>query len=471
MARRRIPLTVEAGLLVLPVLLFPLLLFGFSSREERFVPGEPPARTLQLVIASPQWEGIKFEFEEGFRRWLYEKRRLGVEVRWIDVGGGATTLRWIQEQFRQRPDGIDVDLFFGGGTDPYDTLKEAGLLQRYEPDPDILRGVPERVGGFPILDPDRFWFGTALTGFGIMVNSEVIRWVDGLKGVEVKGWDDLADPRLRGWVGAADPRGSSSFHTLYEILLQVRGFEQGLRLIRLMGANVAAYSRFSAEVPKLCAVGQVACSMTIDHYARAQIDQVGPAIRFVLPEGETLVNADAVAILKGAGNQEAARLFVDFLLSDEAGRLWMLRKGEPGGPVRHPLNRACVRPGLYELVEGRSNVRVNPFRMRFSFRYDYPRAALRWNLLNDLLGALVIDTRAELRAAVEAYQQLEGAAKARAGELLFENPVTEQEALEMAALEWKSDESFRERKKIEWRRFAGERYAAVADLLVEEREE
>ena len=469
MARRRIPLAVEAGLLVLPVLLFPLLLFGFSSRDERFTPSEPPARTLELVIASPQWEGIKFEFADGFRRWLYQ-RRLGVEVRWIDVGGGATTLRWIQEQFRQHPDGIDVDIFFGGGTDPYDKLKEAGLLQRYQPEPGILQGVPERVGGFPILDPERFWFGTALTGFGIMVNSEVLRWVDGLKKVEIKSWDHLADPRLSGWVGAADPRGSSSFHTLYEILLQVRGFEQGLRLIRLMGANVAAYSRFSAEVPKLCAVGQVACAMTIDHYARAQIDQVGPAIRFVLPEGDTLVNADAAAILKGAPNQEAARLFIDFLLSEEAARLWMLRKGEPGGPVRYPLNRACVRPDLFEQVAGRSNVRVNPFSMHFSFSYDYSKAALRWNLLNDLLGALVIDTRKELRAAVKAYHQLEGAQKVRAGDLLFENPVTEQEALQMAAGAWAVDESFRERKKIEWRRFAGERYAAVIALLAEELE-
>ena len=468
MFRSRVSPGAEAALLVLPLLALPLLLFGLSERGERFQYPEPPLRTLQLVIASPQWEGIKVELEWGFRRWLYERERLGVELRWIDVGGGAQTLRWIEERFSRQPDGIGVDIFFGGGTDPYDSLKEQRLLQRYEPPAEILDGVARQVGGFLILDPDRTWFGTALTGFGIMVNQEVLRWVKPLSDVKLRTFEDLADPRLEGWVGAADPRSSSSSHTFYEILLQAYGFDRGLRLARLIGANLRAYSKFSAELPELVAVGQVACAPSIDHYARAQIDKVGPAIRFVMPEGNTLVNADAVAILKGASNLEAARRFIDFLLSDAAGRLWMLALGEPGGPARHPLNRASVRPGLYEQVAGRSSVRNNPFAMRFAFQYDNSRASARWTLLNDLLGALVVDTHQELKQAVKAWRGLDGDRRMRAEAVLFENPMSESELLELAAGRWRTDAALAEQMKLEWQRFARQRYAAVIDLARQE---
>ncbi len=454
----------EAGVLLLPLLMLPALLFGLSRRDEGFRYPSPPARTLQLVITSPQHEGIKKEFEDGFRRWLYTRQGDAVEITWLNHGGGTKTLRWIEEQFLVLPDGIGVDMLFGGGTDPYDTLKTRDLLLRYEPPDDVLDGVALELGGFPIIDPERYWFGTALTGFGIMANREVFARVPRLQGVAADDWRDLCDPRLVGWVGAADPRSSSSYHTFYEILLQSYDFDEGLRIARLMGGNVSAYNKFSIQVPQLCAVGQVACAPSIDQYAAAQIDKVGPAIVFTLPEGRTLVNADAAGILRGAPNREAAERFVDFLLSPEAARLWMLRLGEDGGPRRQALVRACVRPDVYAEVAGRSDVLENPFELEWTFRYEYDKAALRWTMLNDLLGALVIDTHDDLCAAVRAFHSLEGDAKERAAERLFENPFDEDEMLEIARTRWGESE-FRERLRIEWTDFARSNYRAVAAMV------
>ena len=135
---------------------------------------------------------------------------------------------------------------------------------------------------------------------------------------------------------------------------------------------------------------KVAAAASIDQYVAAQIEKVGDAIVFTLPVGKTIVNTDAAGILKGAPNLEAARAFIDFLLSPEAGRLWMLRVGEEGGPRRQPLVRASVRPDLYAEVAGRSDVTDDPFEFDHSFRYDYDKASLRWTMLNDLLGALAV---------------------------------------------------------------------------------
>ncbi|MBI4878675.1 MAG: ABC transporter substrate-binding protein [Planctomycetes bacterium] len=455
---------IEALLLLLPLAALPAVLLALSSGEERYAYPAPPRRIQELVITSPQWEGIKVEFEDGFKRWLYERDGSGVDIKWLDHGGGTKTVRWIEEQFQQKPDSIGVDLLFGGGTDPYETLGASGLLLRYDPPAEILDGVAESIGGYPILDPQRRWFGTTLTGFGIMLNLKVFEKVEALRGLVVRDWRDLADPRLFGWVGGADPRGSSSHHTFHEILLQAYGFEEGMRVTRLLGANCSAFLKFSAEIPKSCAVGQVACAPTIDHYAQAQIEMAGDFIAFVLPEGKTLVNADAAGILKGAPHLETAERFIDFLLSREAGLLWMLRTGEEGGPRRHPLCRATVRPRLFAETAGRSNVRENPFLMEQTFRYDYDKASLRWTMLNDVLGALVIDTHAELQAAVQAYHALEGGARERAAELLFRNPFSEEEMLEIAGGRWRDEASFREQMRIDWADFARQNYRAVAAM-------
>lgn len=454
----------EAFLMLLPILALPAVLFGLSRGEQAFRYPSPPARMLQLVIASPQHQGIKTEFEEGFKRWLFERDGAGVEVTWLDHGGGTKTLRWIEEQFRRSSDGIGVDLLFGGGTDPYEELKAAGNMQRYDPPADVLDGVALELGGFPIVDPDRTWFGTAITGFGIMVNRAVLERVPALEGIRIETWEDLCDPHLEGWVGAADPRNSSSYHTFYEILLQSSAdFDEGLALARRIGANVSAYAKYSIQVPQLCAVGQVACAASIDQYVAAQIEKVGDAILFTLPAGKTLVNADAAGILKGAPNPEAARAFIDFLLSPVAGRLWMGRVGDEGGPRRQPLVRASVRPHLYDELEGRTDVRDNPFRLELTFRYDYDKASLRWTMLNDLLGALVIDTQDELRDAMRAYHRLDGATREAAAELLFANPLSEDEMLELARTRW-SEDAFKERMRIEWSDFARKNYRAVAKM-------
>ncbi len=450
--------------LVAPLLALPALLFALSRGEERFAYPTAPARTDQLVIATPQWEGIRFEFEEAFKKWLYEKDGIGVDVTFIDQGGGTKTIHWIKEQFRQHPAGIGVDLFFGGGSDPYEELKALGLLARAEPANELVDAIPEHLSGSPLRDPDGFWFGACLTSFGIMTNREVMRLVPELRDVHVATWADLGDARFDGFVAGADPRRSSSHHTLYEILLQAHGFVDGMRIARAMGANTRGYSRYSQEIPKQVGVGQAAVAPTIDSFALAMIDEVGDAVTFVLPAGKTLVNADGFAMLRGAPHRDVARRFVEFLLTKDAARLWMLERGEPGGPKRYALNRAAVRPDVYAEVAGRTHVAMRPFEMPPTFRYDAPKAAERAEILNDLLGALLVDTSTELAAATRAARTLDGERRAAAEREIAWLPCGEDELSALARGRFATDVKFREEQRIRWTEEARDHYARAAAL-------
>lgn len=483
------PFLRAAGFLA-PLVLLPALLFALSGSDERYRYPTPPREIRKLVIETPQWEGIRYEIEEAFRQWLFERDGVGVEISWLEHGGGTKSLRWIEQSFgldtKQKgstasKDSIGVDILFGGGTDPYEELKNYGLLERYDPSAEWMtpERIPPELGGFRLYDPDHRWFGTCVTGFGIIVNHRVLDDLpERFQGVKIRDWRDLADPRLTGWVGAADPRSSSSYHTCFEIILQQKaGFMAGMRLLQEIGGNVTGYTKFSADVPWLCSVGQCAVAPTIDQYALAKIETVDRhpdplnqhALEFVLPEGNTLVNADAVGILKGAPNLATARRFIDFLLSEEAAYVWMLKVGESigdhRGPKRSGLNRATILPGVFEVIErtkpDATRVRQNPFRMKFDFHYDYPLAQQRRHLVDDLLGAFLIDTRVELAAAIATWRAATGERKGELESVLFALPFTEDEMPRIIA-DYK-DPNKRERMRGEWTAYARARYRLVAE--------
>ena len=82
----------------------------------------------KLVLISPHWEGIRYEFERAFKTRYQRETGRTVELEWIDVGGSSETLRFLQSEFRNKPAGIGIDIFFGGGLEPYLTIKTERLL-------------------------------------------------------------------------------------------------------------------------------------------------------------------------------------------------------------------------------------------------------------------------------------------------------------------------------------------------------
>ena len=82
----------------------------------------------KLVIISPHWEGIQTEFSRGFKEWYENKAGRQIKLDWIDSGGTSSNFRFIESEFQRVPDGIGLDLFFGGGTDNYLKLADRGLL-------------------------------------------------------------------------------------------------------------------------------------------------------------------------------------------------------------------------------------------------------------------------------------------------------------------------------------------------------
>lgn len=404
----------------------------------------------ELVLLSPHWEGVRREFTDAFQKDYQAKTGRTVDLKWLDVGGASDILKYIRSEYKNKPDGIGVDLFFGGGTDPYFELKHQGWLIPYRVPDAILEGLRTHLSGVPLYDADYTWYAATMAGFGIIYNKVVLARL-GLP--EPKTWSDLADPQVFSWVGSADPRKSGSVHMTYEIILQAYGWEKGWEIVTALGANVRGFASNAAQTPKDVALGEVAYGLAIDSYAWAQVREAGEhLIGFVMPEGLTLVNGDAIALLKGAPNQVVAKKFINFVLSEAGQKLWLLQKGEPDGPQNFELSKFSVLPDLYDKVGKRSAVRLNPFLWHSDFVYDAPTGATRWGVVNDLMGTQIIDVHAQLQSA---WQQAIGLGNAMT---LGRMPVSEEEALTLAG-SWR-DPAIRNATLQKWSAFAREKYGS-----------
>ncbi len=393
----------------------------------------------RLTVITPHNEQLRYELGRGFSEW--HKREYGerVFVDWRRPGGTSEIRRQLTAQYvaairdgRITPEGeapagtMPYDAMLGGGSYEHSKLKE-GVGTTVEVDGEqhtveipISQPVEfsrERLNEWygenrikiddvRLYDPDLYWFGTALSSFGIVYNRDVLAR-QGLP--EPATWADLADPAYSGWIILADPRKSGSVTTtLQSILTAAPSWSDGWRLLRAMGANARTFSYNSALVVVEVAQGEAAASLAIDFYGRYQAqmlreanDDPGPSrLGYVDPYGAVSVDPDPVSALRGAPHPELARRFVEFLLSVEGQAVWQFpATGEDAptealGPRRFELRRMPVRRMMYAApYRNRFIDDVNPFEAASS------QPLKGWRpLIGPILGASVIDIHDEARS-------------------------------------------------------------------------
>jgi len=450
--------SITLGVLLIVVLGLP---FVFRPAEvEVAAHGEEPASDLpekKLVIISPHWEGVRTEFGRAFNAYTVQKFGHRTKLEWLDVGGTSDAVRYVKSEFTRTPDGVKIDLFFGGGVDPYLQFMQNNLLCRCDLPAEVLDAIPQKFAGIEIYDAEQRWFGACLSGFGILYNKPVLRALD-LEPPPT--WEALGRPEYFTWVGSGDPRSSGSVHMVYEIIPQAYGWEKGWAAIVRMAGNIRSFSRSASQVPRDCAVGEIAMGMAIDVYAWRQIAKSGSdRMGFLLPEGVTVVNPDAMAVLKGAPDKDLAEKFIAFVISEPGQKLWAFKLGAPGGPKEFELNRMSIIPGFAQRYGEQASVKFDAYSWKGGFLYDSDKGSTRWGILNDLIGACIIDTHEELVRAWQRVSKLP-AHHPLAAELVAP-PITEKEMLELARGKW-GEQEFRTRTVARWVREAKERYCRIA---------
>ncbi len=409
----------------------------------------------KLIIISPHRKSIQQEFIPTFKAWYKKNHKNDVEVDWLDQGGTSDDVRFVRAKFKGRKS-AGIDIFWGGGTTTFLDLSADGHLAKYDIPGGLSKEVPAIAAGTPLYDNTKSWYASAMSSFGIFYNKKMLTFE---KLPAPKTWQDLTKPVYNGHISLTDPRRSGSASIMNAIVMQSRGWDKGWQLLSQVGGNVNKYTHSSSAPIKAVVAGDAAVAMAIDFYANAKIGDLGEKnLGFTLPKGQTVLNSDPVAILKGAPNRKTAERFVNFLLSADAQKFLILPKGSNGGPKHATLGRVAVNKRAYTETNGKRSNKFNPFKSAKFMDLDLDKVSKMQRVFNDLFGAVIIDTHRELRKAWKAV--IKRGAKADEIALLGKSPITEKEALALAA-KW-DDNIFRTKKINEWTAFAKTKYKKLA---------
>lgn len=368
-----------------------------------------------------------------------------------------------------------MDLFFGGGTYDHEKAEKQGLTVPAWGEAGPPVGLFRDAGG-RVLIPSEMggekWCGgsfycTVLSASGICYNRD--RLADlGIAHAPAK-WEDLCDPRYFGCLGLADPTKSASVSKVFEIIIHTRcakavaaagftaeqvrsyeaafaatklppgdappgvpaayqraverGWEDGVRLVRRMGANARYFTDAASRVPVDVGSGAAAAGISMDFIARFQAEQSAredgkPVMVYVSPVGETSVTGDPVSLLRGAPHREVAVRFIEFVLGPEGQKLWNYRAGSPGGPRRFALRRLPVRREFYPssepafqaaeaahrpfLADSLWEPETDAYHLAQSFHYEPRWTSVHFGIQRDLIRAMCLDSGDELKRAWQA---------------------------------------------------------------------
>ncbi|MFO0963089.1 MAG: extracellular solute-binding protein [Phycisphaerales bacterium] len=377
----------------------------------------PPADAATVIIVTPHNEQIRQEFARAFARWHQEQYGSPATVIW-NTPGGTSEIRKVLEAgiLAALRDGTEpggsADLFFGGGSYEFDQLKkpltvEAGGVKRsasvlvpVEFEPGYLDQVygAKEVGGRALYDPDGYWFGCALSAFGIIYNQPVLEKLGVAPPTE---WIALADPRLQGRVALVNPAQSGSVATAMETILLREGWNAGWAILRRAAANSRSISASATRAPVEVAQGEAAEAIAIDFYGRFQQQAVSDGgspgrVGYLDPVGKTAIDPDPIAMLRGAPHPQTARRFIEFALSPAGQRLWQYAPGTPGGPEQYGLRRLPASRVVYERDHERFTDKVDPWTLASVIPNPNPNVR---SFVAPLFVATAIENRALLREA------------------------------------------------------------------------
>lgn len=234
-------------------------------------------------------------------------------------------------------------------------LKREGLLASF---------TPEHADEIPATfkAADGTWYGFAGRARILIVNDEIVPEEDRPTSIR-----DLLDPRWKGKVGIAKPLyGTTATHAA--CLFEAWGDEEAKAFFQDLKANDVQILSGNKQVAQDVASGRLAFGLTDTDDAMTMIEQEGAPAVIVYPDrGEdelgTLFIPNAIAVIKGSPDPEAAEALASYLLSPEVETA--LARG-PSAQI--PL-----------LTSTDASARVETPRTVHPMEVDFEAAAARWD--------------------------------------------------------------------------------------------
>ncbi len=334
------------------------------------------ADTVTVVTSFPK------ELTEAYKK-AYEKKYPADKVEILNKGT-SQGIAYVREQVA----GSRAEIFWASAPDAFEVLAGEKLLAKVDI---AAAGIPDKVGSYPINDPEGFYRGQALAGYGLMWNT---RYMQAHKLPAPKEWSDLVKPVYHGHLATSAPSRSGTTHLTFETILQGEGWDKGWNDILQIAGNCAAVTERSFGVPDGVQNGQFGIGLVIDFFGLAAKNSGFP-VEFIYPSVTAIVPAN-IALVAGAKTPEAGKRFMQFTLSEE-GQLLLL---DP------KISRLPVLPATYKKAPAGY---PNPFdgKIQAKVNFDSALSESHYYVVSSMFDQIITFRHKELVAATKAIQDAE----------------------------------------------------------------
>jgi len=231
-----------------------------------------------------------------------------------------------------------ADCIWGWAVTNMEQFIPEGMLEPYKP-----KGVEKLDKRF--VHPKDYYTGIDYYIAAFCVNTKVLQE----KGLPMpKGWNDLLNPKFKGLIAMPNPVASGTGFLQIASLLQMygakEGKEDGWEFLKKLDKNIGEYIKSGSRPAKMTAQGEFAVGASFD-FPVAQQKKEGFPVEVVFPVEGAGYEVEANALLKGAKNPNAAKIFLDWAISTNA------MKGYSEFKLGVTLPGIPTRPDLPKLSE------------------------------------------------------------------------------------------------------------------------
>lgn len=189
-----------------------------------------------------------------------------------------------------------------------DSVTMEGLKQENR----LLAHEAAATSAYPagIHDPQKMWFATKLITTGIVYNTKA--------GLKPTSWLDLGKPEVKNLLAMPSPLNSGA--ALIHTMTLAGSLPGGWSYYETLRNNGALAAGGNGDILRQVATGEKLYGMIVD-FMPIREKAKGAPVEFVFPSEGVSAVSEPVAILKSTRNPEAAKAFVDFLISRDGQEL------------------------------------------------------------------------------------------------------------------------------------------------------
>jgi iron(III) transport system substrate-binding protein len=272
----------------------------------------------------------------------FEQLYPGIKVNVVRTSAQVAFQRVSQEL---KAGAMQVDVLSSTDIGHYVYLKDKKLLEKF---------VPENAGKvldiYKGYDPDGFYNVTSAGLIGMACNTSKVKLAD-----TPTNWTGLTDAKWKDQVALGHPGFSGYVGTWAVTLRKLYGWD----FFEKLAKNNPRVGRSINDTVTLLNSGESTIAGTAANNSTAESMRKGNPLAMIYPTDGTVLILAPSGIMKGVKHPSAARLYMEFLMSVDASRIWVEHFNEsmrpevsPPGGFKSAKDVKPIRPTVEEISKG-----------------------------------------------------------------------------------------------------------------------